>query len=551
MQGKRILICTNAYPPNFIGGAELIAHHQAKALKHVGCDVAVFAGELNNRRRQYKIKCNVYETIPVHRITLHNIDFSGDYINFYNKNIDELFGKLIDDIQPEVVHFHNVGGLSVGLFRVAKCRGIKTVLTLHDYWAICYKNTLLKSNITICDGAGTSCYECRASVSGGGWINVPMQMRRDFIRSQFDYIDAFISPSGYLAGRYLKAGVPAEKMQVLANGLDIERFANIQRISRREAMRFTYIGYLGRHKGVQTIIEALPLVGEGKKYQVNIIGDGEERSALENQVKNLGVKDRVQFWGKVSHNQIERVFKETDVLILPSIWPENQPVSITEAMAAHIPVIASRIGGIPELVDDGVTGYLFTPGNTRDLALKMNRCMHDADDLKRLGENAYEKISGYTFANQVGLLMELYEQLQKSPAQKKTDTHYILCVGKNVFPDCGRAIEMFLQEAGDRYRFIMREWAGEDEISRAILLWVVDVTVSYKEVIPLMRNKLPLLVPESHDALKTLCTAAQCGLYYSNIFEAAECLKFFSQNITDGIDMGNNGVSYVASNGLP
>ena len=129
-------------------------------------------------------------------------------------------------------------------------------------------------------------------------------------------------------------------------------------------------------------------------------------------LKAHGFKDYVQFWGKIDNSQIEKVYRETDVLILPSVWPENQPVSITEAMAARIPVIASRIGGIPELVDDEKTGYLFEPGNPRDLALKMSTCIADPDHLKVLGENGYTKIAALTFENQVAVIARLYERDQ-------------------------------------------------------------------------------------------------------------------------------------------
>lgn len=488
MKVKKILICTNAYPPHFIGGAELIAHQHAAVLKRCGYAVAVFAGELNDRSRQYNIIQDTYETIPVRRIMLHRIDFSGDFINFYNKKVEDAFVALIDEFLPDVVHFHNVAGLSAGLFRLAKARGITTVLTLHDYWALCYKNTLIKINNQICDGNVLSCYGCRTSFSGGGWINVPVQMRKDFIFSQFDYIDIFISPSVYLAERYIHAGVPQEKMQVLANGIDIERFSSIQRRKHAGPLRFSYIGYLGRHKGVSTLIEALLQIGAERKYQVNIVGDGDEKGVLKNQVKNLGLKDRVRFWGKVSHNQIERIFKETDVLILPSIWPENQPVSITEAMAARIPVIATRIGGIPELVDDGMTGYLFAQGNAHDLAKKMNRCIYAADNLKVMGENGYKKISAYTVENQVRLIAQLYERREIKPPREHDQRKYIVCLGKNVHPDCVLATDIFVKEAGSDYRFIMLDWAGESEIRKAILLWVVDAAVSSKELIPVMKK---------------------------------------------------------------
>ena len=88
-----------------------------------------------------------------------------------------------------------------------------------------------------------------------------------------------------------------------------------------------------------------------------------------------GLAHIVRFTGKIGNEQIDGILQNTDVLILPSVWPENQPVTILEAMASGMPVIGSRIGGIPELIDDGVTGYLFNPSDATDLAAKMTLLM--------------------------------------------------------------------------------------------------------------------------------------------------------------------------------
>src|SRR5208337_832744 len=117
-----------------------------------------------------------------------------------------------------------------------------------------------------------------------------------------------------------------------------------------------FIGYLGEHKGVHVLINALRRIDK-RRMTLNIAGDGALMDTYRQQVRSLGLEDTVKFWGKVA--DIERIYAQTDVLILPSIWPENQPLTIIEAMSSGIPVIASDIGGIPELVDDGIDGYLF------------------------------------------------------------------------------------------------------------------------------------------------------------------------------------------------
>ena len=102
----------------------------------------------------------------------------------------------------------------------------------------------------------------------------------------------------------------------------------------------------------------------------------------------------VKFWGKIPN--IEEAYAHTDVFVLPSIWPENQPVTITEAMAAHIPVIASDCGGIPELIENGKTGFLFAPGNAMDLAAKMDELIHHPGKMQLFGDAGYHKIKNFT-----------------------------------------------------------------------------------------------------------------------------------------------------------
>jgi glycosyltransferase involved in cell wall biosynthesis len=120
---------------------------------------------------------------------------------------------------------------------------------------------------------------------------------------------------------------------------------------------------------------------------------------------------KVRFWGKVKHAEIEKVFCETDVQILASVWPENQPVSITESMACRTPVIATRLGGNPELVRDNQTGYLVDPGSPADLAHAMSRFLDSPADISAFGEQASQLISENTLANQVRRILNLYERI--------------------------------------------------------------------------------------------------------------------------------------------
>ena len=126
---------------------------------------------------------------------------------------------------------------------------------------------------------------------------------------------------------------------------------NFSTVPDDKRIRFTFIGYFGKHKGIDVLIEALAYLKNLNCVSVNLIGKGELMENLKTKVKNMRLNNIVSFWGRI--DDIGNAYRNTDVLILPSIWPENQPVTITEAMASKIPVIGSNSGGIPELIEDG------------------------------------------------------------------------------------------------------------------------------------------------------------------------------------------------------
>ena len=538
---KKVLICTNAYPPRFIGGAELIAHNQAKSLKKQGYDVIVFAGKPDdNLKNRYSIRHDFYEGIPVYRVSLHPRDYSYEYFSFYHKEVHKPFDDLLETFSPDVVHFHNIVGLSVGLIEVAKRRKIKTVLTLHDYWGICHKNTLIKSEGIICNEF-SKCESCQLFISGERWRGIPSRMRKDYISFQLQAIDTFISPSIYLSKMYVKAGINEEKIQIIPYGINVERFSNVYRKKNTDKLRFSFIGYLGEHKGINTILEALSFIKDKKNMILNFIGDGDKKNELEKITKETGLDNYVHFSGKINSSKIEDAYKNTDVLILPSIWPDNHPVSICEAMASRIPVIASRIGGIPELVEDGKTGYLFEAGNSRELANKMIEFISCRSKVKEFGDNGFKKISHYNLDKQVGRNAEVYKENKPSKVSLSQNDVLILCLGRDMNPEYAKAMDSYLKVSGDHYRALMIDWLDEDQIKKAKLLWIVDKDTNLEDIEVGLRNKVPLLAPENNQRMKNICVKGKCGLYYRDALEALVCLEYLTENESVRKAMGNNG----------
>ncbi len=537
--GKKVIVCCNVYPPAFVGGAELIAHQQAKKLKKLGYDVIVFAGDTRPRGPRHSVKKETYDDLTVFRVYLTPEDYQPQNVNFSHGDVEESFGSLLDNYRPDVAHFHNLIGLSAGLIHVAKQRGIKTVLTLHDHWGICHKNTLLRNDGSICVNYD-DCRTCMPYIHEGG-RGIPIRMRKDFLALQFQDVDVFISPSSYLADAYIKAGFPKEKFHVVWNGVNVEKFAKIVKNPRKDKVRFTFIGYFGKHKGIQVLIDALPLIYKNAKFTVNLVGAGELTDRIMELAKEKGLKGHIKFWGRIDN--IEDAYRETDVLVLPSVWPENQPVSITEAMAARTPVIASRIGGIPELVDDGRTGLLFEAGDPGDLARAMSEFISRPDIVEKMGGNAYDKISGDTLEAQVNKILGLYgEKAAVESTHHRAET-LIVCQGKKVDPILYGHILDFLRNK-TAYHFVMVDWLPGDQATKAKLLWVVDRGADEKDISIGLTNKVPLLVPEKNQALRNLCLRSNCGLYYDDFLTASECLRFLTGNINASNKMGENGFRY-------
>jgi glycosyltransferase involved in cell wall biosynthesis len=538
---SKVLICSNVYPPNFIGGAELMAHYQGLALKRQGWDVAVFAGDLQIEGARYSVSKQSYDGLPVYRVKLLPDDHSPEFTNFFHEAVERQFVRVLDEFRPDVVHAHNLTGLSLGILHASRIRGIRTAVTFHDHWAFCYKNTLLKRASEVCQDH-SKCAECMAYVPNGGH-GFPIQMRQSYMGLQMEDVDAFISPSEYLADKYVSAGFPASKMNRIWYGIDVSRLSSIRKTPPNGRVRFTFIGFLGAHKGVRTLIEALSLIPMPDKLMLNLVGGHGELSELKRLVETMGLQSSVRFWGNVDNKEITEVFRQTDVQILPSIWPENQPVTITEAMASRTAVIASRMGGIPELVEDGQNGYLFEAGNPVALAEKMTLFITNPKLIQTFGEEGYRRISDKSIDKQVRSIRELYDRLMSTPRTKSPPAaNLILCAGTGFNPDCTRAITDLWESTQEpmKYRFVMVDWLAEDQFLNGRILWVVGADCAPEVSHRALRCHIPLLVPEANRELKELCRTGGCGLYYADADQARESLRYLFENYSVLAQLASN-----------
>jgi len=457
----KILVVSSYFPPHFIGGAEIIAHRQARALADRGHEVQVFAGDTSRQIPGHPVLHDVYDGLPVTRVALRTADFAHDGNDVAHPAVDRHFERLIQRWRPDVIHAHHLVGLSLGIIRIARAQGIRVVLTLHDHWGFCINSPRITRQGALC-GDSSQCHTCQADFQYGR-LRLPLLLRQGYMRWQLQAVDHFISPSRYLADTYIENGLPAERLQVIANGIELERFAGITPPPPGSRLRVLFIGYMGPHKGVPVLLDALAQLPV-ERLHVDFVGDGHARAEYEAQLAQRLPGLSARFWGRLPNAGIAERLAEAQLLVLPSVCPENQPVTITEAMASGLPVVASRIGGIPELVEEGVTGRLAAVGDADSLATCLGHYLAQPSALAAHGRAGRERIQAFAFARQV----EYLEALLQAPASSPLPAPPVVaCHGQ---PQPGAAAALREAFAGvPAPCWIPADWLGD---TLADLLWV-------------------------------------------------------------------------------
>ncbi len=546
----RILICSSFFPPHYLGGAELIACKQAKLLQQMGHDVRVFSGRLGGGWFRTHRVTHENGAFRITRVSLSAQDISGTSWDFNSPDIRREFHRTLDDFTPDVVHFHNIVGLSIGMIDECYRRRIPTVMTLHDYWGICFKNTLLKNNGTICKQGGLVCLDCREMLAGR--LPLPSPVRNAHILLALRQVDRLITPSRYVAAQYAASGIPNDKITVIQNGIDTENFAPGQHSPTELTLGF--IGHLGKHKGLDILLHALSLM-DTSQVRLLVVGTGEDAEWFRTFCHERGLDSYVTFLGHVENRRIATIYQQIDVLVVPSVWPENSPVTITEAMASGIPVIASDVGGISELVEDGVTGYLTPLRDSLAIAERIGRFLARPELLKTMGEKALAKIQAYPMQQQVERIVDVYRQAiaQRQPLPK-LDFEVLLYEANTPWNIDIR--EMFsrlmeVEEKLGRRLLVCRADLAVDEVWEEAQLFIIPSAgpQSYGYALQALQRQVPLLVPEAVEALRDLCLVSNAGLLYENADELKECLMLLLSNEPLRQALGSNGRAFLEGRG--
>jgi GT2 family glycosyltransferase/glycosyltransferase involved in cell wall biosynthesis len=371
-----------------------------------------------------------------------------------NPTITEAVSRTIDRFGPDVAHIHHLTCLSTGIVRALAARRVPILFTLHDYWLCCHRGQLLDVHYQSCEGPGPEgCRSCLGSAAAIGrtgfaaaarlramdrWVpaaprrwmrekagslatwlgdrdraDAEARARLDHMREVIGAITCFLAPSRHMRDFFLRFGIPPERLVLAQYGFDHRPFEHAVRTGSTR-VRLGFLGSLMPSKAPHVLLEAFRRLPSGTAsvdlYGADCAYHGDV--SYRDRLGPLLNQEHVRLHGAIDHDQVPRVFAGIDLLVVPSIWPENSPLVIHEAFLAGVPVVASDIGGIPELVEDGINGLLFRAGDAAGLAQILGRFI---DEPALLGQLRSRIPPVRTIEDDVAFTRSLYVSALGSP----------------------------------------------------------------------------------------------------------------------------------------
>ncbi|USN53336.1 MAG: glycosyltransferase [Candidatus Nomurabacteria bacterium] len=327
------------------------------------------------------------------------------------------FGELLDRRQPDLVHVHNIyHQISPSILREAKKRGIPVVMTLHDFKFIA-PNYLLYADGKVSEATKPNKYwkliphrEIKHSFAASLLCALEMYLHKT-LRVYEKYVDVFIAPSQFMADKVREYGVQAKRVEVLANFMPQRDLPSSQ-----EKGYALFFGRLAKEKGVDVLIDAWR---ELKDIPLKIAGTGPEELKLRQQAASVA-GHQISFVGHQNGKALDKLIAGARLIVFPSRWYENQPMSLIEAFRFQKPVIASRLGAIPELVHKNDGGRLVPPNDSGSITEAVRELWNNAE-LQRMGEYNYQRSLLFSSEGYYEKYLSLFDEISDK-SQSRTET---------------------------------------------------------------------------------------------------------------------------------
>ena len=389
----KILSVVHDYLPAHIGGTEIHAHQMACRMAAAGHQVSVAFTERDVQAPEGEVRRGELDGLPTFEV-VHHREYADVRETFRPPVTPPVFAQLLDELKPELVHFHHFAHWGAECASLARRAGAAVVATLHDYHLICDAATLMRPDGSLCtNSASGDCTACLehyphvaaredAELAGYRWAEVArdrLESHRWFLKG----VDRVICPSHFLAERMVEARVLREdQVEVMRAGYPGQ--VHPLRPARREgALRVGFVGGIYPSKGVHVLVDAMRHVSAGA-VELHVHGILDWFPDYVERLRAAAQGLPVTFHGRFEPADVDRVMQSNDVLVVPSVWYENMPLTIQEAFRNAVPVVVTGLGGMAEAVRDGVDGLHFPRGDERALGQVLERLATDRDLLERL-----------------------------------------------------------------------------------------------------------------------------------------------------------------------
>jgi glycosyltransferase involved in cell wall biosynthesis len=369
------LYLSTLYTPNLVGGAERVVQSLAEDMVAAGHEAVV----LSTTAQESTVKR--VNGVKIYYIHLKNVYWPyGEKVNpapikalwhaldTYNPWMAREVERILKMERPDLVHTHLITGFSCSIWRAADQLGLPLVHTLHDYYLLCPRFTMFR------DGSNceAQCVQCR-----------PYARPK---RRLTNMVDTVVGVSNAILQRHLEFGYfdATPQKTVIYNAYPLAS-ATLESGPPSVPIQFGFLGRLDPTKGLEVLLEA---VGRLPRESWRLKVGGRGRASYESYLRAKYEMPEVDFAGYVNPDSF---LPELDVLVVPSVWQEPSPRIISEAYAYGIAVVGARVGGMPELIEEGGTGLLFTPGDSGDLARQMGTLIERPTMIGDMRQNSLKK----------------------------------------------------------------------------------------------------------------------------------------------------------------
>jgi glycosyltransferase involved in cell wall biosynthesis len=350
----RIIVAHNAYQHR--GGEDSVVDSEVELLRSRGHEVEIYSRSNDDIVRISSLSL-AYQTMWSNRTVL---DLSQRFQSF----------------RPDILHVHNTFPLiSPSLYWVAASHRVPVIQTLHNFRLMCLNALYLRNGVVCEDCVGKStwrgvvrkCY--RNSYAASTVLSSMLTLHKGF-GTYNRKITRFIALNNFCKEKFVEAGLPRERVFVKPNFVDVPDSVESERNG------FLYVGRLSKEKGLDVLARASHEFDGA--CSVSVVGEGPERDIL-------GACETIRMLGPLPSRDVLALMRRSSALVVPSVWYENFPRTIVEAFACGLPVIASRLGALASIVEEGQTGLLFDPGDSSSLAERMNWAMNHPREMAQMG----------------------------------------------------------------------------------------------------------------------------------------------------------------------